>query len=75
MMDGVAVTTCAVERGRETGTPTVVVEEREVGRGRGTLGGREALEEGTTLFPWRPKAPPSFVRSVGGGRPGVEGFV
>ena len=48
------------------------LEEREVGRGSVTLGGSTP---DTTLLPGRPKAPPSFVRSVGVARPGVEALV
>ena len=50
-----------------------VVEEREVGRGSGTLDGNPPVED-TTRLPGRPKAPPSLARSVGVARPGVVAF-
>ena len=61
-----------MERG--TGLARAELEEREVGRGSGTLGGSTPVED-MTLLPGRPKAPPSFVRSVGVARPGVVALV
>ena len=71
----VCLTFCAADRGSEAGLVRAEVEEREVGRGSGTLRGSTAPVEDTTLLPGRPKAPPSFVRSVGVGRPGVVALV
>ena len=54
------------------GVTMAAVEEREVESGRGTpRGGSVAVEDVRTLLPGRPKAPPSFVMSVGVGRPGA----